>query len=219
MQKAGIITKNEPPDFDEANDALDTLNAMIESWSTEAMMIYARAWETFSLVANQLSYTIGTGQNFNTTRPIFINKAFLRQANATDSAIDIIPDEAYADITTKTTPGIPYKLNYDNGFPVGIIRLWPVPSTNYELHLFSEKILSQFTINQEVLLPPGWSKAIIYNLAIELSPEYGTEAGPSVIELARISKRAIKNSIMRNRTLDANPTMRTQGTVLTGYWT
>jgi len=219
MQKAGVLTKSEAPAADEAADALYALNSMIASWSNDSMLIYARTLENFPITANVAEYTIGPSQTFNTVRPLFIVNAYLRSGTY-DYPISIITDENYDDILDKETQGTPEFLNYTNGFPTAKIKLWSTPNSNYTLYLLTEKQLTEFSsLSQEVSLPPGWERALVYNSAPEISGDYGQEVPQSVLKIAAESKAAIRKTIMKNRTMDANPPL-TSGynNVLTGWW-
>ena len=190
---------------------------MLASWSNDSLMCYARVWESFPLVAGTAAYTIGTGQTFNTVRPIFIAGSYVRNVT-TDTPVSVISDEIYnQQIMQKDTQGIPEMLNLDNAFPYGTIRLFPVPSSAYTLFLLTEKQLSSFTLNQTVSLPPGWKRALIYNLPEELAGDYGQEVPASVQKIALSSKTAIKRAIMKARSFDAQPQAGNQGNVLTGW--
>jgi hypothetical protein len=216
MLKVGILTKTEEPSADEANDALDALNAMLSSWSNDAMLIYARTLENFPLVAGTATYTIGSSQTFNTTRPIFIVDSFVRSGSV-DYDLTTITDERYNAIELKTVQGIPEFINYTNGYPAGTIKLYPVPASNYTLYLNTEKELTSFTLDATVSLPPGWEQALIYNLAVLLAPEYGQEISQAVYQIAQDSKGAIKTAIMRNRTMDANPPVNGTNNIYAGW--
>lgn len=216
MQRGGILTKTEQPDADEANDALDTLNNMLSSWSNEGLLIYSRTLENFTLTSGVASYTMGTGGVFNTTRPLFIAEAYVRDGD-TDLDVSVIDDGAYSNIADKDALGVPYWLNCNNGFPLATIRLWPVPSSSYVLYLLSEKELTQFTLDDTVSLPPGWKKALIDNLAVELQPEYGQQVDPFVLKKANEAKGNIKLAILKNRTMDSFPAGNGLYNIYTGY--
>lgn len=205
MQRAGVLTKNESPASDEALDALASLNAMLSSWSNDSMLIYTRVWESFPTIAGISEYTIGAGQDFNTIRPLQILSAFIRQ-DRTDYPLSIISDEIYYTfIRDKLEQSRPEFLCYDNNYPTGKIRLWAVPDTAYTLHLLSEKELSQFTIDQEVALPPGWELALVDNLAVRLCPEYGQQVDQVLYSQAKESKASISSAVNRVRDMDAQP--------------
>jgi hypothetical protein len=211
LQKNGVLVKSEAPSSDEADDALDALNAMISAWSNDSMLIYARTEENFPLSDGVAEYTIGTSQTFNTTRPIFITRAYVRQNN-TDYDLEPLTDEAYYSIADKNTSSIPKFFNFNNGFPTGKIKLWPVPNAAYTLYIQSEKELSGFTLSGNVSLPPGWEQALIYNLAVVLAPDYGEAVNQTSLALAAKiaaeSKTGIMRTIMRNRSMDHIPNVR-----------
>lgn len=217
MRKCGILAVNEAPTSEEANDALDALNEMLASWSNDSLMCYARVWESFPLVAGTAAYTIGAAQTFNTVRPIFVAGAYVRNVT-TDTPVRVVTDEIYTQqIMQKDTQGIPELLNLDNAFPFGTVRLFPVPSSALTLFMLNEKQLGSFTLNQVVSLPPGWKRALIYNLPAEIAGDYEQEIPTSVQQIAISSKGAIKRAIMKARNFDAQPQAGNQGNVLTGW--
>jgi len=219
MQRAGILTKTETPSSDESGDALDTLNDMLSSWSNESLLIYTRAWENFTLTGGVGEYTIGSGATFDTTRPIFIAEAHVREGTS-DFAMTIIDDTEYnKKIVEKSVSGMPYWLNYDNGYPTAKVRVWPVPSAAYTLFITSEKELTQFSLDDTVSLPPGWKKALIYNLAIELSPDYGQGVDPFVFKQANEAKANIKLAIMKTRMMNSAPISSGIRNIYTGWET
>lgn len=217
LQKNGVLIKSEQPSADEAQDGLDALNAMITSWSNDSAVIYARTWETFPLTGTQSEYTIGTGGNFNTDRPIHIMSAYIRDV-ISDFTLDIVDDETYNSITTKSAQGMPYVLNCDNGFPLAKIRLYPVPSMNYSLFVLSEKEITAFaTLDTVYQLPPGWERALIYNLAIELAPDYAAQVDQLTFNIAKSSLGLIRTATIRARGMDTPYEVRL-GNIYNGYW-
>lgn len=204
LQKIGAITKNEDPSADEANDALNSLNALLDSWSNDSLNIYARTWESFALTGAS-SYTIGTGGNFSTTRPTNIVDAYARSGTI-DYPMSVIDDEAYSSITFKSLSGIPEFLNYSNSYPLGIIRTYPLGSSSYTLYILTEKPLTDFTtLDTALSMPPGTERALIYNLAIELAPEYNQKPDPYIVKIAAESLGLIRGKVAQVRGMDAYP--------------
>lgn len=202
LRKNGVLTKNESPSGDEASEALATLNDMISSWSNDSLLIYARQSESFPLVSGQASYTIGSGGDFNTVRPLQILSAFIRVSNI-DYDINIIRDVSFDQINQKnilnTYPDVLY---YEVGVPLGTITLYPVPTTG-ALHIRSEKELQEFSTLDSVLeLPAGWGRALVYNLSLELAPDYGQQVSQATYEIAMDSLSKIKTAVARNKTMD-----------------
>lgn len=197
----GIVRKGEALDNDEAMDGLTALNDMLASWSNNGLLTVSRVWEYFTVSA-ATSYTIGSGQSLNTTRPIKIVAAFFRSGDI-DYPLEIISDEQYESITLKTLQSdFPCYLNYDNAYPYGTIRLYPQGAG--QLHLLSEKPIGNIaSLTTTVDLPPGWNRAIRSNLAIEMEPEYGVGVPPAVVKMATDSLASISLAIAKNRPIKA----------------
>jgi hypothetical protein len=220
MQKAGILTKAEVPASDEASDALDALNDLLASYSNESILITSRVTESFTLSSGVGVYTIGAGQAFDTVRPVSIVEAHIRSGIIDYASMYLAPDEVYQGLNLKTLQSIPDTLNYTNAFPYGTINLYPYPAYSYELFITSEKPLVNLTLHQEVSLPAGWNRLLIYNLAVELCPEYGQKVDPMLLKIANESKAAVSRSIMKVRTMDAPPlTQVGLFNIYTGYYT
>lgn len=217
MQKIGALTKNDTPSSDEISDGLDSLNGLLGSWSNDSMLIWTRAVESFSVVANDGTYTIGTGGDFNTTRPTYIISAYLRQNNI-DYPLTIISDEIYANIPDKSVGGIPIYLNYNNNYALGTLTLYPVPTQAYTIYLVTEKPITTLTLDSVLSLPSGWERMMIYNLAVEIAPEYGQQVDGSIYEIAKESKRLVKTNTLKNRTMDVQPQSTFAAFSLTGFW-
>lgn len=181
---------------DEQTAYLSALNAMMESWSLERLMCYQVVEESQALTTSDGTYTIGSGGDWNTTRPTKIVQAWIRDSDSQDSPVQIISAGAYNRIVSKTSDGTyPMYLYYDAAFSssLGTIFLWPEPSASLTLYISSWKQLQTFAlISTTVVLPPGYQRAIEFNLAIELAGGF-TEVPPAVAKVARESKAALKS--------------------------
>lgn len=218
MKVAGVLTKTQEPSADEAADGLRFLNNMIDSWSNDSSLIYSRSLESFTLTANQQNYTLGPGGNFNTERPVKIMWAYVR-VGGIDYTLDIVEDESFATIIWKNQGSIPQFLNYTNGYPQGTIKLWPFPASGYQLFLLMEKALPEFSsLNTEVALPPGWKRALTYNLAIEIAPQYGQELSATAVDIAGKSIGDIRTAVMQARSMDYLGGLAGQGNIFNGWY-
>lgn len=216
MQKIGVLVKSEAPSADEAQDALSSLNALISSWGNDSLNIYARTWESFPMTGAS-SYTIGPSGNFNTIRPTNIISAYLRSVDI-DYPVAVIDDESFNTIPFKSLTGVEYVLNYSNSYPLGVIRPYPIPSASYSLFLLSEKPLTEFaTLDTELSMPPGTERALIYNLALELAPEYSQQPDPSVVKIANDSLGLIRSKVAQVRRMDAFPTNFASRNIYSGW--
>ena len=194
MRLFGAIGQNEEPTATESANALQSLNDMLEAWSIERLLVYRIQEEAFTWPSGQLSRTIGVGGNFNTTRPIRIENGFSR-IDGIDYHYRVIDKRDYDSIAQKTTESsYPDSIYYDYNVAVGTIYAFPVPRSNIDFRINSWKQLQSIpTLTTEIVLPPGYKRAIDYNLAIEIQGEYPDLAIPdSVIKIAIESKASLK---------------------------
>ena len=59
---------------DEATDGLELLNQLIASWKGEGLLLPYRTTEQLTYSTSKISYTIGSGGDFNTVRPVQISR-------------------------------------------------------------------------------------------------------------------------------------------------
>ena len=197
LRKIHAIGRGETLPADEAQDALTALNDMISSWSVEGGYVFAETSETFNLTGSN-NYTIGTGGDFDTDRPYEIVTAYTTLGSI-DTPVDLIDQTEYANIADKSARGTANQLYYDNNFPLGNIKLYPVPDAGHTLTLNTYKVLSRFdSLTSTVDLPPGYNAALVFNLAIDLAPEYEKEPMMTVIKQAAKYKSVVFTSNTRN---------------------
>jgi len=179
MRVAQVIQKGEVPDAGEMADALEALTMMLHSWSARKLLVRANIPETFSLVANTRTYTIGVGGAFNTSKPYKIVTAFTRDTNNVDIPVMVGDMNTYQGLSDKlTSAGRPDILVYDPGAAqqdpqLGTIYLYSIPDAAYTLGITSQKPFVDFTdLSDDVTFDPPYEELIKYELAVRLWPEY-----------------------------------------------
>lgn len=208
LRLLGVIASGETPTAAEVADGLSALNDMIDSWSNDGFHIFEEKREEFTLTANQQTYTIGSSGNFDTERPQIIKSAKIKDSN-NEIRLDMYNQEQWASIGVKDLLStIPQVLYYNLSYPLGEINIWPKPSQANTLVLYSLKPLTRSaSADTTISMPPGSLRALRYNLAVELAPEYGKSAPSEVLQIASNSKAAIQRSnvkpvYMRNEVSD-----------------
>jgi hypothetical protein len=208
FKRIGVIAGTDTPTADMAQDGLTRLNTLVDSWHIQRGTIQGIRRFTYALVASQGGptnpYLIGTGQQFNQARPVWIDRASIIYGSGT-TAIEIpmqmvsTPDE-YAAITEKDdTSPIPTVFYYE-GVGSGAIYLWPVASSALQsIALYAPVAVSQFAdyATTSYTLLPGYRLALETNLALHLIPEYpreGYSVDPMLVKLATESLAYIKRS-------------------------
>jgi hypothetical protein len=203
MRVLGVLASGESAASGEATDGLSALNRLMDSWSTEGLLVYAKTRETpVALTPGTGSYTMGTSGTLSGTRPMAILEAVIRDETsspATEIPVDVLQLSEYAAIPVKDMQATyPNKLFDDGGYPTRTIRLHPVPSAAHKLVVWTARPLTAIsTLDTSVSLPPGYERALITNLAIELAPEYGKGVSDALAMAAAESKANIKRANLR----------------------
>ncbi len=205
LRLLGQIGSGETASSDEATDGLEALNAMLDSWRNESLMAYANEEQTLTLANADSSYTIGTSGDVNTTRPVEIEAAWIVDSNSS-YPVRIIDDFEYALIPDKTTTSDwPDRLLYRPSMASsqGTIIVYPIPNATRTMKLLLRTPVTAFAATSTtVTLPPGWEKALAYNLALDLAPEFETEPSMAIVNGARESKAGIKR--LNSRPIKSN---------------
>lgn len=199
FKDAGVYGVGQTPSSEDANDALDRLNGMLAQWRRRRWLVY-RLLTTSKVSTGAQSYTVGTGGDFNITRPDKIESAFVRLVNQaapnqTDYPLRIIEArEDYNRIVLKQLTAFPYYLFYDSAYPLGSVFPWPVPSaTIYSLHITTKDVLPQFaSLAEDISLPLEYLDALRYNLAVRLRMGYGMDEKPGLAGLAKDALNVIR---------------------------
>ena len=192
-------------------DYLYALNSMLDSWSTERLLVYQLLQESLALTSGTASYTIGVGGAFNTTRPTKISDpCFIRDSqNADYPHLTLLNEDQFGRIVLKSLTGsYPGYLFYDHAYSaagLATINLYPKPGAGLTLFINSWKALQNFaTITTAILLPPGYQRAIESNLAIEIAAGY-RPIPPETAMIAKTSKAAIMRINAPSNTLRLDP--------------
>lgn len=193
FRKIGVIAKSEAPTADEMQDAFQALNFMIDNWSARKLLGTALIQEHFALTAYKQSYTIGATGNFVTTKPIQIISAYYTDSGGIKYPLNVVTQEmfdGYSD--SNIVSARPDVIFYDPGptqqtNQIGTIYIYFTPdaSSVYTLYINSQKPFTEFiTLTDAVTFPPSYYRALVYNLAEEIAPEYGRPVPTEVHDIA-----------------------------------
>lgn len=210
LRLINVLGAGENMSPEDAVDGLATLNQMVSSWSTDGTVVFSRSTDTKALTSGVQTLTMGTGGDINTTRPIAITQATVT-LNQISYPLSIWSQNTKSTLSYPTLPGaIPTELYINNGNPLLTLFLYPAPAGGLTLTIYSMKPLSEMTLNTVLDLPPGYERALRYNLAVEFAPEYEREASRTVQNIAYDALQAIK----RNNAQYSQPTMSVDGILL-----
>jgi hypothetical protein len=196
LRLIGQIAEGEQPSVATAQDALNAMNQMLDSWSTERLAVFSTQDQVFTWPASTLSRTLGPTGDFVGNRPILLDDStYFRDASTGVSfGIKIINQQQYNGIAVKTvTSTYPQVLWVNMNYPDIEMYVYPVPTKALEWHFVSVTELTQpATLDTVLSFPPGYLRAFKYCLACEIAAEFGVEPSQQVSRIAMSSKRTLK---------------------------
>lgn len=214
LRLLNVTAQSEDPDAPEMQDAFETLNDMIASWNREGLMLFRTLRQEFPLTANTASYTIGSGGVYSVERPDRIDRASYMLGSGTSELelpMEILKTALdWSTVVLKNTASsVSLRLYYDPTFPLGTIYVHPIPSVNGTMTLYLWGRLTQFdALTDDIELPDGYARAIRYNLAAEIAPEFAVpldSIAADVRALAIASKENIKSLNIRPQVMSCDP--------------
>lgn len=196
LRKLGAVAAGETPDADEQSDALESLNQILESWNLKGLALFRRENAAYTLVPSQQAYSVGSGADFDGARPITLHSAFVTRGGI-DYPLAVLTQAQWNDILQKSTESqLPEAVYYEPTFPDGTLRFWPVPLEALPVTLAIDMQLAVVAdINDDLSFPPGYERALLYALAVDLAPEYpAVTLSQSVIDAADEALADIKRA-------------------------
>ena len=192
------------------NNALDILNAFVDYLCANDLMTTAQVEGSFSLTASKSAYTVGSGGDYNTTKPFSVLSSYLTDSNSQIYPVDIVTREtfqSYNDRELTSNTGIPEVLFYDAGATqqttqLGTINLYPTPDGNstYTLYVEQEKPFTEFTaLSSSITFPQAYKEMLLWNFCLRLYEFYGQPPSPGVVRLADETMRAIESINVQNK--------------------
>jgi hypothetical protein len=206
LRKNGVLASGETLAAGEATDGVAEANRMLGTWANEGILIPAIIREEFALTAGDQEYTMGaSGADFSTARPAQVVRAKIEDQSTSppiESRLEILGAERWAEEPNKEIGNsIPRRVYIDAGFPNRTLTFWPKPQANLKTVLYSEKQLSAITLSGEISVAPGIEDALVLNLSVRLSPEYGRPVDPLLLKDAVAAKDGIARASHRESLL------------------
>lgn len=205
LQKLGMLNVGETANTDDANLCLTRLNSLVDAWENDNLYSYTTVDTIFTLPANTTSRTIGASQQINVTRPVKILPGCFSRLDSIDYPLTPVTEAEYNSIALKSTYSTtaPAVCFYDGGVPTGNVYFWPPPAEAVEVHLITpEAGGAAASLLTNFVFPPGYQRALEYNLAVEVAPDFNVEPSKFVVAAAANSIRMLRRTNSRVPQLD-----------------
>lgn len=141
LKEAGVTGVGQTPLAEDINDCFTLLTRMLSLWQKRRWIVPYLT--DISAVANgAISNRIGPGQHYNWLRPDKINYAYIKQVNPPQGnntvrhpLKPIWSREDFSKIGLPELNSWPAYYFYENNFPYGNVFIWPIPDSQFEVHL------------------------------------------------------------------------------------
>jgi hypothetical protein len=206
LKRIGVVGAGQTASSEDATDALFLLNALLDSFATERLMVPCIVRTPWTIVSGTGSYTVGTGGDVDIARPVFVHDIrFIDTSTDPDqeSGLGVLTDRSYSSISQKAaTATYPTHYYYNptfTGTGLATITFWPVPtSATLEGVIYVPTALTQVaSLNTTLVLQPGYRMFLQEQLAVTCAPEWGVPVPGDLRESARESKANIKRANIR----------------------
>jgi hypothetical protein len=205
LRLAGQLGPGRLPNASEVSDALLALNGMMDGWNTDPLKIYTRRIDVYPLIPSKYTYTIGPSGDFDAPRPTAIEIANLILGGTLRKPIELINDQQWSRIKLQTVVALPQRLYNDGSYPLSTLYLWPGPSADQQLELYTWQQLAEFNAQDNAITcPPGYFDAMSYNLAVRLGLEWAKPVRPEVASMANSTLADIKALNLPNPVMSAD---------------
>lgn len=176
LRKLAVLSGGASPEAYQITNAAEALNAMLKTFQTDGMPLWAMRSFTFTTIVGQSQYVIGDGQALNTPMPLKVTQAWRNvSSNSSNVPMNIYTDYNYNVLPLATSSGTPVNLYYQPMNMSGNINLWPKPAdaTTTITIRYQRPFEDINSATDNLDFPSYWTEAIIYGLAVRLAPEYG----------------------------------------------
>lgn len=204
MQDLGVLAAGETPSAEDSALVLLRWNRFIDRLKTERLAYpYPQTRTTWTIAANDGSYTVGSGADVNVARPIFLDHLAYIDTSVSSSQeypIIVTTDDAWARVVDKAlTSTYPTMAHYNPTFPTGTLDIWPVPTLSTLTGvMYAPSAIAEFSaLTDTVSIPPGYNEFFVTNLAVFLAASFQAMPSPALLQMARESKEAIQAANLR----------------------
>jgi hypothetical protein len=174
LRLVGVIGAGESPSTSELNDSFERLNALIEAWNATPDAIVER--KVSSVSGSSATAALAT-------RPLIILAASCTASGVSVPVEVCTPEKwAVAQMERGITAIFTRSIFCDYAYPTATLYLAPLSGGTIQLISLVPAFTEFADTDDAVTLAPGFRKALLYSLAVELAPEYGRIAPPEVLK-------------------------------------
>lgn len=196
----------------EITEGMMILNLMLNSWKIEPLLVEYERRTVQNMLEGQRSYSVGPSQDFDLERPEAIERAgFIVGTGQNEAEVPMYVLRTYQEwanfIAKNVEASIPLVLYYVPAVPFGQAIIWPIPSQDSQIAIYTRQQMTQFaTPDDNVIVRDGVPEMMIYNLAVKVHEYYpNRKMDPSVARTAIATKANVKGAQYTPTYISADP--------------
>jgi hypothetical protein len=205
LARIGVRAAGEAVNGDDAADALQVLNTMLDAWRVENLFAVATSTLSATLPANTQQINVGPAQTVAVDpRPIRFEDGCTYRVGGIDYPLRSVTEAEFADLRYKAVSAVgPEVFFYRPNFPIATLDFYPRASSAVPLSLVALVQVSAFAnLTTAYNLAPGYERAIVLSLGEELAPMFEATLGPLYMAQAQSARRLLKRNNARVPQLD-----------------
>lgn len=184
LRGLGVLSVTETLGTDLRDYCLEEFNMMLDNWSADGIMIYARIRDTQVLTPGTANYAL--------TNVMEIYDVFVR--GSSDYPVKTITEKEYNAIPNKATTGRPYQLFYKPDYTAGSYYLYFTPDTADTLYIDSYKQFIDVAHGATITLPDSYLEPLKYNMMLRVADGLGASLTQTQVRLAESSLTLIRQN-------------------------
>lgn len=197
-----VLDPVETPDPAMASRALGYVQRMIDAWGADRLTFAKQLRTTFTLTSGTSTVTLGSaGATVTMARPLSLNHVRYvvpSSSPAVEVPIGQLDEDSYAAISIKSlTSGYPLWAFYQQSMTtaLGSLFFWPTVSQDVTIAIYTpEAVGVPASLNTDLIGPPGYAEAFMYQLALRLLTPFGIspQAVPLLVGPDGMAARALR---------------------------
>lgn len=181
LGKIYVAVGGETVSAEDLAKGIRVLKHMLRTWAVDGVRLWLINDQTVTLVAGTATYAL-------TVRALDVSQAWIR-TDGNDTPVRILTREEYNRLPDKTASGSPFSLFVDRDLAATSVTVYPVPdatsAANDSLRVTTKYQIQDVTSGgEDIEVPPEWTEALVYNLAVRLAPDFAAEVRPDVAGMA-----------------------------------
>lgn len=190
LRLIGVLPGGDEPTSDQLADAFSVFQTMLDAWAAESLFSSSVTKSTYAVSSGAGQVSMGASGNI-TTRPNKVEYVYWG-----DKKLTLLNTrQEFDDQLQGTSAGTPEYAFYDRTAPLSYVRLCPANDSGETITVGFRAMVGVPATTADVMeLLDGYKRAMEFNLAVDMAPEFEVVPPQWVHDSAISSKAAIKSA-------------------------